>query len=203
MLKQPSPTLILGFILSAILAGPASSADAPATGTIAGRVFNTRNGEYLEKACITVEGTTLETFTDSGGQFLRTQLPAGPARVRVFFTSLEPLVEAVPVAAGQTLLRDFNLSGSGVAADRGGMIKLSEFIVGASREMDGAAIAINEQRFAPNITHVVSAGAFGISADGSVGEFLPGISVNYVGSTANTISMDGGSIRTGSVPNGA
>ena len=52
-----------------------------------------------------------------------------------------------------------------------GTVKLSAFVV-ASKEMDGAAIAINEQRFAPNIMNVVSAGEFGISADGSVGEFL-------------------------------
>ena len=64
----------------------------------------------------------------------------------------------------------------------------------AKRDMAASDIAVNEQRFARNITNVVSADEFGTIADGSVGEFmkfLPGISIDYVGGTANTISMDG------------
>jgi iron complex outermembrane recepter protein len=158
-------------------------------GAIEGRVFNSRSGEYLETARVTIEGTDLEALTGPGGAY-RLVVPAGSVRVKAFFTGFEPLVEAVRVTAGATVPRDFTFGAAGGRE----VVKLSEFVVGASREMDGAAIAINEQRFAPNITHVVSAGEFGISADGSVGEFLkfmPGISVDYVGGTANTISMDG------------
>ena len=42
------------------------------------------------------------------------------------------------------------------AAERatdGPTIKLDEFVVATSKDMDGAAIAINEQRFAPNIVN--------------------------------------------------
>ncbi len=190
--KPPSmhpqkPLTLLGAWLAFALgsSAPAAGADGP-VGTIEGRVLNARSGEYLEKARVTVEGTALEAFTDAGGQFRLAPVPAGPAVVKVFFTGLEPLSANVVVTAGATVQRDFDL--------RENVVKLGEFVVGASREMDGAAIAINEQRFAPNITNVVSAGEFGISADGSVGEFmkyLPGISLNYVGGTANTLSLDG------------
>ena len=111
-----------------------------------------------------------------------------------FFSGLEPFTETITVAAWQTLHRDFELGTARSSSDPDSVVKLGEFVVGASKEMDGAALAINEQRFAPNISHVVSAGEFGVSADGSVGEFLkflPGISVDYAGGTANTISMDG------------
>ena len=47
------------------------------TGTIEGRVLNTRNGEYLERARVTVEGTQIETFTDSSGHYRLSGLPPG------------------------------------------------------------------------------------------------------------------------------
>jgi len=45
--------------------GPADTATG--FGTIEGRVINATNGEYVERARLTVEGTSLETFTDAGG----------------------------------------------------------------------------------------------------------------------------------------
>ena len=50
------------------------------SGTIEGRVLNTRNGEYLENARVTVDGTGLEAFTDSSGQYRLTNVPAGPTK---------------------------------------------------------------------------------------------------------------------------
>jgi TonB-dependent receptor len=190
-MKRKTPLVLLAVWLGFVVClGPIAHAQPSTAGTIEGRVFNARSGEYLEKARVTAEGTAVQVLTDSGGFYRLTPVPPGPVRVTVFFTGFEPITETVAVTAGAVAQRDFNFGG----AARDGVVKLEEVVVGASREMDGAAIAINEQRFAPNITHVVSAGEFGISADGSVGEFLkflPGISVDYVGGTANTISLDG------------
>src|SRR5438270_535475 len=72
------------FPLAAISSAPA----AETTGAIEGRVFNPGTGEFLEKARITIEGTSLETFTDSLGHYEFTGLPAGTARVKVFYTGL-------------------------------------------------------------------------------------------------------------------
>ncbi|MCX6934144.1 MAG: carboxypeptidase regulatory-like domain-containing protein, partial [Verrucomicrobia bacterium] len=66
--------------------GPAATASG--FGTIEGRVINATNGEYVERARLTVEGTALETFTDSGGNFRLVGVPAGTARVAAFFTGL-------------------------------------------------------------------------------------------------------------------
>ena len=60
--------------------------------------------------------------------------------------------------------------------------------------MEGAAIAINEQRFAPNIVTVVSADEFGVVPDGNIGEFLkllPEITMSYRGGDPREISMNG------------
>ena len=168
-----------------------------ATGTIEGRVLNTRNGEYLEKARVTLEGTRVETFTDSSGQYRFVGVPAGTARVRVFHTGLVAQTRSVVVTAGQIAQQDFNLSDADAkpnTAANDATVKLDKFVVSTSQQVDGAAIAINEQRFAPNIVNVVSADEFGHVAEGNVGEFLkfiPGISIDYGGGDARTISMGG------------
>ncbi|MDO8542538.1 MAG: carboxypeptidase-like regulatory domain-containing protein, partial [Opitutaceae bacterium] len=66
----------LAAAVAAALFAAALSAQIPATGTIEGRVVNTRTGEYLELARVTVIGTTLETFTDSSGQYRLSNVPA-------------------------------------------------------------------------------------------------------------------------------
>ncbi|MBI4624535.1 MAG: carboxypeptidase regulatory-like domain-containing protein [Verrucomicrobia bacterium] len=200
-MKTNNPVVLLSVSLSLVFASipVGKAADAPpATGRIEGRVLNPSNGEYLERVRLTVEGASLETFSDSGGHYRLTNVPAGAARVRAFYTGLIAQTNPVTVAAGQTVTLDFNLSalpGRPVAGKEGEVVKLSEFLVTTSREMDSAAIAINEQRFAPNIKGVASTDEFGNVAEGSVGEFLkflPGIAIEYeAGALARGISING------------
>jgi hypothetical protein len=71
-------------------------------------------------------------------------------------------------------------------------VKLDAFVVATGRETDGAAIAINEQRFAPNIKNVVSADALGDVMDGNVGEFLkfmPGITAEYDRESGGSVDL--------------
>ena len=181
-----------------------SSAQSVATGNVEGRVLNVRNGEYVERARVTIEGTGLETFTDDSGQYRLTNVPAGPARVRVFFTGLDLQTASVVVTSGATAQRDFNLEAGGRRSEpgrAGDVVKLGEFVVATSKQMDGAAIAINEQRFAPSMKNVVSADEFGAITDGNVGEFfkyLPGMNINVAGGEARQFSMNG--VPAGNVP---
>src|SRR5204863_152026 len=126
-----------------------------ARATIEGRVSKLPTGEFLERARLTVDGTTLETFTDADGQYRLTNVPAGTVQVKAFFTGLSLKTETLSVAAGQTLQHDIALAGAGTRETDtrvdGAAIKLDRFVVEASREMSGAALAINEQRFAPNM----------------------------------------------------
>src|SRR5688500_9694979 len=172
------------------------------TGVIEGRVLDAARGEYLENARITVEGTSLEAFTDAGGFYRLVRVPAGQAKVRAFFTGLVTPTETVNVTAGQAATKDFTLARPGQAgAAVGETIKLSEFVVSTSKEMDAAAIAINEQRVAPNIKTVVAADEFGTIADGTPGEaikFLPGVTLNYSAGEAREVSING--VPPSSVP---
>ncbi|MBM3855623.1 MAG: hypothetical protein FJ399_21135, partial [Verrucomicrobia bacterium] len=180
---------LLPFLFVAALA-----AQAPGTGSIEGRVFDPRRGEYVENARITLDGTGRQVFTDAAGYYTIPDVPAGTAKLAIFFTGRGTQTELVGVTVGQRVVRDVNLTGAGAAKEGGDVVKLDAFVISSSKEMDGAAIAINEQRFASNIMQVVSADEFGTIADGSIGEFmkfLPGITADYTGGDARRFSING------------
>jgi iron complex outermembrane receptor protein len=190
--------LLAGLLAGALSLSTSAAADAPpTTGTIEGRVLNFRSGEYVNRARVTVDGTTFEVFTEAGGEFRLTQVPAGPAKVRIFYTGLGRLTETVMVTPGATVRRDFRLGASAVTSPTEASddpVKLAGFVVTSSKQMDGAAIAINQQRFASNIVNVVSAEEFGAVLEGNPGDFLkflPGITIDFIGGAARSISMGG------------
>ena len=101
-----------------------------ATGTIEGRAFNLGNGDYVEKARITIEGTTLEAFTDSEGRYRVTSVPVGQVRLKAFFTGLATHTKVVPVAAAQVALHDIKFSTwPGRSTPGEGIVKLSGYVV--------------------------------------------------------------------------
>jgi len=170
-----------------------SAADA-GTGAIRGRVFNTRSGEYAERARVSIEGTALETFTDNVGDYYFSSVPIGAARVKVFRTGLVAESASVTVASGQTARQDFNLAGFNQKSGDPTLHKLSAFLVSESREMDGAAIAINTQRFAADMRNVITADEFGATPEGNVGDllkFVPGITINTGFGMSRGISLNG------------
>ncbi len=199
-LRISFPAAARAFFALAVLFSLSLRAQTAATGTIEGRVYDAGRSGYLEKARLTIEGTGLQAFTDESGQYRFTNVPAGNATVKVFFTGLAPQTEVVPVTAGQTVQRDITLAAATGSraplknAAPGETVKLDQFVVSTSKEMDGAAIAINEQRFARNIMTVVAADEFGTVVDGTPGEilkFLPGITMDYSAGEARTISING------------
>ncbi|MBP8256949.1 MAG: TonB-dependent receptor [Opitutaceae bacterium] len=166
------------------------------TGTIEGRVFNSRSGAVAENARISVEGTDQVAFTNPDGVFHLDNIPAGNVRLRIFYTGYPPQFEALSVVSGQTTRREITLGegASTLAGATAPVIKLDAFTVSESREMEASAIAINEQRFASNIKQVVSTDEFGAIAEGNVGEFLrflPGLLIDYNGVDARSVSIDG------------
>lgn len=183
---------ITAFATFAVLLGT-TRAQPTTTGSVEGNVLNATNGSYLNNARVTVEGTTLETFTDAGGHYRLDGVPSGTEKVHVFYTGLPDTVQTVSVAAGQTTLQDFNV-GSSTTIKPGEIVKLDAITVASRREMDAASIAINEQRFAGTIKNVVNTDAFGDIAEGNVGDFvkfLPGVTIDYVSPDARTISVRG------------
>ena len=202
-LRHPA-MLITGLVLAlALLSAKGAEEAKPAggtgqsTGTLIGRVVNAAGGYYLDKVRLTVEGTALETFTDADGFYRLTEVPAGPARIKAFYTGHTSQTEVVTMAAGQTVQRDFSLStiqGRPGVGPGGDVVEMSEYVVAVSREMGAAALAINEQRFAPNLKNVLSTDEFGGASEGNVVElvkFMPGVNVDYNGGNARTVYING------------
>ena len=153
---NPLRLLSLAVFSFAILSAASSaSAQAAATGTITGRVLNRTDGKYLNNARVTVKGTSVQSFTDDDGTFRLSNVPSGSVTIRVFFTGLEEKEINVVVTPGQTTQQDFELTYKGSPGESD-TISLTEFVVQSSRETNGASIAVNEQRFSPNIKNVVS-----------------------------------------------
>ncbi len=186
------PLFVLGLVVSM---SPVVWA-AVATGVIEGRIFNPRSGTVVEGARVSVEAASLVTFSNADGVFRLTEVPAGNAQLRIFYTGITPQIETISVVAGQTVQRDITLGTArpDPLKPEANVVKLDQFVVGESREMEAAAIAINEQRFAPNVKTVVSTDEFGAVAEGNVAEFLrylPGLTVDLSGGDARTVSIDG------------
>ncbi len=189
-LKVHRALLLGAAFLFCVVWSPAQTA---VVGIIEGRVLNARTGEYLENARVTVDGTSLETFTDEGGTYRLTQVPAGTARVKVFYTGLLPITVDVSVAAGSSVQHDVSLTAA-PAKTVSDVVKLDAFRVETSREMEASALAINEQRVASNIKNVLSTEEFGNVSEGNVAEFLkflPGVTIDYTGGNARDISING------------
>ena len=74
-----------------------------------GRVLNTATGEYVRNAEIRVEGTTIVTYSEDGGNFRLTGVPAGEVTVVVKYTGLQESRAVANVVAGQVVTLDFEL----------------------------------------------------------------------------------------------
>ena len=175
--------------------GATAFAQSANLGVIQGRVQNATNGLYLKSARIIVEGTTLEAFTNEYGDYSLPDVPAGAVTLQVFYTGLEQQTVTVNVQAGQTVQQDFRLASARFTQEvKDNVIQLDQYVVAAARETNASAIAVSEQRFAPNIKNVVASDAFGDVTEGNVGEFvkyLPGVTVDYNAADVRWISVRG------------
>lgn len=179
-------------LVSLFTAGSALAQDA-GRGAVEGRVLNVGTGRYLNNARVTVDGTTLEAFTDSFGNYRLDGVPAGEAKVRTIYTGLDDDVATVNVEAGKVARNNVELtSKERYGADK--VVQLDTFVVQSQREYEGDALATNEQRYSPSLKVVMSSDSFGTINEGNPGEFLkylPGITVDYVAADVRTVAVRG------------
>jgi len=171
--------IVLACALAGWLVAGRSAANTQSTGTIEGRVFNAATGAALVNARVMIEGTTREAITDATGFFRLSDLPAGDAWLAVTYIGMERETATVSVPAGGTAQREFELRLLR-AARPGELVKLDAFTVVADREMSAQALAMNEQRHAPNLKNVVAIDEYGDRGGENIGEFLrfmPGVAV--------------------------
>ncbi|MCC5805552.1 MAG: TonB-dependent receptor [Opitutales bacterium] len=192
------PSLLFGFGLNAALSAllrrtvpvvlcllAASSLWGQYTGNVEGRVLNALTGNYMNRAVVTVEGTSIRAFTNNAGEYSLRGVPEGRREIRVQFTGMNHVVESVDVVSGITVSQDFTFRRRRGEEDPDDVFELAEFVVDAAGSFRSFAdIAVQEERFSPNLRNVVAADAYGNIAQGNIGEFIkfvPGVSIDYGG----------------------
>ena len=85
----------------------AQTAPQTATGEVVGRVLNPATGRYLNNARITADGTNATAFTNDYGEYRLQGVPAGEAKLHIFYSGLGEQTVTVTVPAGQTVTRIF------------------------------------------------------------------------------------------------
>jgi TonB-dependent receptor len=191
---------ICALVAAALLAlFPAQAAEA---GALTGRVRNLATGAYLEGAQVTLQPGSRETLTARDGAFGFSPLPPGSYTLTFTYTGLDPQSFTVEVAAGRTETRDIALTSRAYA--------LEAFTVAGERE--GNALAVTQQRQAPNVKNVIAADAFGNVADQNLGNLLmrlPGVAeeilegevasvaVRGIAADMNAVTVDGTRSATG------
>ena len=194
--RNTMPPLLLPLFLLCLglfhFPGSLALASVPSGGTVEGRVLQDLTGLALANARVAVPAAGLESFTDFAGFFCLHGVPAGRQEFTVFFTGLTSASATIQVATGGVHRHDFTLDRPADPASR--PVRLEKFVVAESPQMEGAAIAIQEQRFAANLKIVVTADEFGAASEGDIGEFLkflPGVTMGYAGGDARQVSLGG------------
>ena len=83
---------------------------ADATGVVSGAVSNAATRNLLEGAKVEAPALGRSVLTDNTGRFSLSGLPAGTVELVVSYLGLDAKRETVTVAAGQRVVRNFDLS---------------------------------------------------------------------------------------------
>jgi TonB-dependent receptor len=176
---------------------------AQAGGAITGTVSNGATGAYLEGAEVVLQPGNVSVLTARDGKFAFTRVPAGEYHLTVTYTGLDARTIPVKVTGDTASVNEVALTSE--------VYQLAPFVVESDRE--GNALAITQQRNAPNVKNVISSDAFGDVADLNLGNFLqrvPGFSteisegevvrVQIRGTSAdlNAVTVDGTRAANGS-----
>lgn len=157
-------------LLTLLALAPAALAQAPAAGSLSGRVIDGLTRLALQAARVSVSGTNLESFADSAGNYLLPNVPAGTVTVEFEYVGYEPIRRSVTVNPGQRAVLDFAFGTEAV--------QLEKFVIEGS--LVGSARAINQQRAAATLKNLVASDEIGNFPDQNAAESLqriPGVSL--------------------------
>src|SRR4051812_3877821 len=96
----PSLFALLRLLILASLAGSLLRAQSPATGSIAGRVYEGATSRSLQGVIVRIPGTALVDYTDADGRYQISGAPAGTVNIEFEYVGLDLLRQTVTVAAG-------------------------------------------------------------------------------------------------------
>lgn len=93
------------------------AAAAQQTGAVTGQVTDITNGQPINGAQVSIDGTSRGGLSNASGRYLVTGVPTGTVTVRVTYIGYKTAETQVTVSAGQTAVSDFGLELSAIALD--------------------------------------------------------------------------------------
>ncbi len=184
----------------------AAVAASAATGVVTGTVTNKTTGNGLTGAKVEVPALNISTFVDSTGRYVL-NLPPGAHELVVSYTSLDPQTATLTVAAGQSAVRNFDLTSS--------VLMMDAYKVAS--EKAGQAMALTQQRNADNLKSVASMDQLndlpnmnatelairlpGVTFGDPGDEVVESVSVRGMGLGTTSITIDGGGMSSFSASN--
>jgi len=149
-------------------------------------------------AKVIVKGTDESVPTDDQGRYRFADVPVGTVELEVTYLGFDPQPVTVSVEPGETAVRDFQLVREGSAMSKArqedGTVYLEAFEVVADSVMTAQAIAMNEQRHAASIKHVVALedlGDYGTENIGDYIRFMPGVAIIDDDEDAGRLALGG------------
>lgn len=163
LLGATSLLVVLNLFTAAARAAEAGS------GSVAGSVSSSSTRNALQGAVVSVPSLNRSVLTDEAGRFFISNVPSGVTEVVITYTGFNEERQRVNVAAGAPTQLDLQMRSSEV-------LTMEKFTVDSVRE--GQALAITEQRNAPNVKNVTAFDEWGVLPTQNVGELvsrMPGI----------------------------
>jgi TonB-dependent SusC/RagA subfamily outer membrane receptor len=181
-------------VASALALFTASGAAAQAaTGSVAGRVIDTRSGLPLGGTAVEVQGTRLGAITAADGRYRLAAVAAGAQVVvarRIGYASLR---RTVTVVAGQQVTADFSLEASAFSLDE---VVVTGTAGGEQRRTLGNAVAIIdaatalERSAAPDLTALLSSRSPGAIITPGTGRIGAGPTIQIRGRSTLSLSSE-------------
>ena len=212
---RPARPFRLACLLAALAAGGALSLPAPAlaaeraaaAGVVSGIITNKATGNGLIGARAEIPALNLSALVDQTGRYLISGVPAGTHELVVSYTGLDSQRATLTLGAGQTAVRDFELTST--------VLMLDTFKV--TSEKAGLSSALTQQRNADNLKNVASMDALvdlpnmnatelairlpGVAFGNPGDEVVEVISVRGMGAGMSSITIDGGGMSSFSAQN--
>ena len=135
------------------------------TGTIAGVVVDSEQGDPLIGATVAIVGTTQGAATDLEGRYRITNLDPGEYDVRFSYTGYQAkTVEGVSVEAGETTRLEMDLTSE--------TREMDEVTITAQAARDSEAGLLRQRQKATGVSDAISAEAIGRSGAGNAADAM-------------------------------
>ncbi|MEQ9568677.1 MAG: TonB-dependent receptor plug domain-containing protein, partial [Longimicrobiales bacterium] len=116
MRTQPYVRVGLALVAGCLISLSASEVAAQ-TGTVTGRVTASTTGAPLDGVVVTVQGSSLQTFTNQQGRYLLTNAPAGTVTLEATRLGYSPVTLEVTVTAGETVVANLEMNDLAISMD--------------------------------------------------------------------------------------